>query len=224
MGALRAAPRRFRMRTASSPREVPRPRRSAAHDVSAAACGGRNSTASTALPSAASCRRRSSEYLMLPGHASSAPQAWERSACSVAHSVSRGLRVVTMMMCARSMPAAASAGAYGRCGGAIHTMVRFCADSAASAHPSMRSSPMPACAGMISVSAAVGQPPPGSSASSAAKPVGTLALATRLNSLPRQMAGWLSNVASAFTAPCRCGSRRPRCPRFRTACGAGRLR
>ena len=39
--------------------------------------------------------------LIAPGHASTAPQALERSACSVAHSVSFGERVVTMMTCAK---------------------------------------------------------------------------------------------------------------------------
>jgi len=189
MGAARAAPRRFKMRTARWPCHVCRLSRSAAHVVSRAASGRRNSTAITQLPSAAICKRRSSVYLTLPGHASTAPHALERSACSVAHSVSRALRVVTMIRCARSMPAAASAGAYGRWGGAIQTHMRFCADNAASAQPSMRSSPMPSCCGKISVSAAVGQPPPGSSASSALKPVGTLGLSTRLKRSPRQIAG-----------------------------------
>jgi hypothetical protein len=71
--------------------------RNAAHDVSAR-LRQTEQHGEHGLPSAASCRRRNSGYLIAPGHASTAPQAWERSACSVAHSVSFGERVVTMMM------------------------------------------------------------------------------------------------------------------------------
>ena len=188
-GAASNEPRRFKMCTASSPCQVSSASRSAAQVVCAAASGGRNKNASTSLFSAASCRRRNSGYLMTADHASTAPHACERSACSVAHSVSRGECVRTMRMCFKSMPSAASAGAYGRYGGAIHASMRDCFDNAASAAPRMRNSPMPSCRGRISVSADCGQPPPGSSASSAAKPVDTPGLAVRLNSLPRQSAG-----------------------------------
>ena len=86
----------------------------AAGEASPAARGGRNRKASTCVPAAASCRRRDSGQAIFSGQASTAPQLLERSACSAAHSVSRGERVLTTMSRARSMPAACRAGAYGR--------------------------------------------------------------------------------------------------------------
>ena len=68
------APRRFRMRTARSPSQVSRARRSAAGEASPAARGGRNRKASACVPAAASCRRRSSGQVIFSGQASTAPQ------------------------------------------------------------------------------------------------------------------------------------------------------
>ncbi len=73
----------------------------------------------------------------------------------------------------RSRPAAVSDGAYGWCGGAIHTISRRCDCNRTSAGSVSRISPMPSRSSRSSVSAACGQPRPGSTASSAAKPDGT---------------------------------------------------
>src|SRR6185312_13088207 len=61
------------------------------------------------------------------------------------------------------------------------------------------SSPMPSRASAISVSAAAGQPPPGSTASSAAWPDGSAA-GSGAQSSPRQIAGFASTPASASRA------------------------
>jgi len=85
--------------------------RSAAGEDSPAVSGGLNRKAGARPPSAAICRRRSSGYFASPGQASTAPQAFDASACSAAQSVSFGDAVRTMTSFAVAMPAAASAGA-----------------------------------------------------------------------------------------------------------------
>lgn len=85
--------------------------RSAAGEASEEASGGLNRKAGARPPSAAICRRRSSAYFPPGSQASTAPQAFDASACSIAHSVSRCEAVRTMTRLAMSMPAAASAGA-----------------------------------------------------------------------------------------------------------------
>src|SRR6266853_220675 len=78
---------------------------------SLAASGTRNRKAGARPPSAAICRRLNSAYFAPRGQASTAPQAFEASACSVAQSVSFDEAVRTMTRFASSIPAAASAGA-----------------------------------------------------------------------------------------------------------------
>ena len=85
--------------------------RSAAGEDSEAASGGLNKKAGARPPSAAICSRRSSAYFARGSQASTAPQAFDASACSVAQSVSldEAVRMITSL--AMSIPAAASAGA-----------------------------------------------------------------------------------------------------------------
>ena len=97
--------------TARPPFEVPSAMRSAAGEDSEAASVDLNRKAGARPPSAAICRRRSSTYFARGSHASTAPQAFDASACSVAHNVSRCEAVRTTTNAAMSMPAAASAGA-----------------------------------------------------------------------------------------------------------------
>ena len=84
---------------------------SAAGENSSAVSGGLNKKAGARPPSAAICRRLSSVYFASRSQASTAPQAFDASACSAAHSVSFREVVRTMTSLAVSIPAAASAGA-----------------------------------------------------------------------------------------------------------------
>lgn len=201
MGSSSGAPRRFRMRNARPPFSVCSAMRSTAGVGSFAARGVLKSMASVRPVSAASCNRLRKVNVGAEIQLSTAPQAFEASACSVAQSVSRSLRVRTMTKFASSMPAAASAGAYGRCGGAIQASRSPAADSRASAGPSTRSSPMPSCAGSSSVRLPTGQPFPGSSSSRRLKPEETLGTATRARSLARHNWGCVgSGLAAARVA------------------------
>lgn len=111
IGRRSEAPRRLSRWTARPPFDAASAILSGAGEGSFAAWGSRNRKALARPPSAAICRRRSSAYFGACGQASTAPQAFEASACSVAHSVSLEERVRTMTSFAMSMPAAASAGA-----------------------------------------------------------------------------------------------------------------
>lgn len=97
---VKGAPRRLTMRTARAPSEVESASRKAAGEDSRSLSGGRKSIASAWPLSAASCRRRKAAKCLeelLPGsQASTAPQAFEASACSVAQSVSFSERVLTI--------------------------------------------------------------------------------------------------------------------------------
>ena len=130
--------------------------------------GRRHSTPHVRPSRAATCSRRSARSSCVGSHANAAPHSGACSACSNAHSASFGDCARTMTRRARSMPAAASAGAYGRYGGAIHTTSRPAACTCASAGSVSRNSPMPSRSSRNSVSAPCGQPRPGSAASSAA--------------------------------------------------------
>ena len=142
-----AARRRRRGASARAPRAgVPcgaRARRSGAA-VAIACCPGRRHSTPQVRPSrAATASRRSTRSSCGPSHANAAPHSGARSACSYAHSSSAPLRQRTISSRARSSPAAASAGAYGRCGGAIQTTSRRPACRRASAGSVSRISPMP---------------------------------------------------------------------------------
>ena len=126
--------------------------------------------------SAATCRRRSARASACCGQPSTAAQAPLRRHCSNAHSASRG-EASTMRSCDRSTPAACQAGAYGRYGGATSTTRAPSWVQRARVGNSSDSSPTPSAGSNSSVSARRGQPPCGSSASSAACPVGSPSLA-----------------------------------------------
>jgi len=111
IGRARGVPRRLNTCTARPPPAVPSAIRSAAGEDSLAVSGDLNRKAGARPPSAAICRRLSSAYFAFPGQASTAPQAFDASACSAAQSVSLREAVRTMTSLAMSMPAAASAGA-----------------------------------------------------------------------------------------------------------------
>ena len=225
-GASAASPRRFRRCRASLPcgagaRQI----RSAAGEGSFAALAGRNNTTSTSLASAAICSRRSSAYFsagpaVACGQARTAPQALARKVCSIVHKVSRREECeeceecegcegcegcdgagVTMISLAVSIPAAISAGAYGRWGGAIHACQRPAAESRLSAGSRQLNSPIPSpmpprplSLAKISVRQPVGQPPPGSSRSSFANPLGRLVVRTGESWLASHRSGRSSRV------------------------------
>ena len=116
MGRARGVPRRLNTFTARPPPEVASAMRSAAGEASEEAPGGLNRKAGARPPSAAICRRLSSAYFTSAyfapdSQASTAPQAFDASACSTAHSVSRCEDARTMTRLVMSIPAAASAGA-----------------------------------------------------------------------------------------------------------------
>src|SRR5262245_29994925 len=128
--------------------------------------------------SAASCKRRSAEGEPQPTQLSTAAQLPQRRQRSAAHKLSPSERVLTTTTRARSTPQNWNPGAYGSCGGATNTSHFSDRESCDSAGISKRSSPAPDRPTSNSVSAARGQPPPGSCASSSAKPVATLSTAT----------------------------------------------
>jgi hypothetical protein len=144
-----------------------------AGDDCARTAAGRSANSGVRPSIAARCRRRNvagnvkTRPRGASSHHSTAPSAPERSACSAAQAASAALSGVTMVRPSSAMPSAASAGAYGTKGGAIHNSERSLIEGASS-----RSSPPPGAASSSSVSPAAGQPPPGSSASSAAWPLG----------------------------------------------------
>lgn len=168
MGAAAGVPRRFTICMFNSSPPDWRAMRRHAGEGSCAVSRGRNSTTKARLASAATASRRNSSYRAWRNHPIRAWQGPARSTCSAAHKASRLPGARTTARWVRSTPAAARAGAYGRCGGASHTTRFPAAESLASAGSTSCSSPIPSCRPRISVSAAVGQPPPGSCRSSSA--------------------------------------------------------
>lgn len=115
---------------------------------------------------------------------------------------------VTCSRWARSAPACSQAGAWGRSGGLINAtqrparVRRAMVGSSNDSAPSPRAGRFERCAaaapgsGISSIEAAVGQPPPGSSASSSAKPLGWVAVGPWASCAPRQRSERCSSTSS----------------------------
>lgn len=108
--------------------------------------------------------------------------------CSVAHRRSAGVAASIQTTWSAESPSWQSPPTWGSFGGAIKYRRPFSLVNAGMAGPSSRHSQTAACAVSSSVKLRVGQPPPGNSASSAAKPVGTVMESRPPSSVPRQSA------------------------------------
>lgn len=178
--------------------------RRGAGDAAACSLDGRKRKASVSWPAAATCRRRTWRASMRAPQPSTQPKAPLASACSSAHSAPLCRAGVMTASRARSTPNAASAGPLGRNGGATSSDQRPSARIRASVGIRRDNSPMPtsrlaveveeitesATASLrISHSAPRGQPPPGNSASSMAKPLASVGRAAE--------ASWSAHQTSA---------------------------
>ena len=148
-------------------------RRSAQGDDSARARAGRNRKATVSLPAAATSRRLTWRASMRGAQHSTLPRAPLARACSAAHKASFVRLGETTMSRARSIPDDVQAGACSACGGATSSDHFSWPERRVSAGIMSEHSPMPTRSDRTSVSVPRGQPPPGSSASSAAKPLPT---------------------------------------------------
>lgn len=175
--------------------------RKAAADASLCARPGRNRKARVPLPATALCRRRTCRASACVAQHSTMPSAPLDKACSVVHSASCGRSGETSARRARPMPAAAQAGAWQACGGATSSIHLSSASMRVSAGSRNEHSPKPLPSARISVSAPRGQPPPGSSASRRAKPLGMPGRAAPARVLPRQTSGRI-RTSSKETALC----------------------
>ena len=184
-----AAPRRLRRRTISCSPSPSSARRNGAGDGWLAQAAGRKTKSSVRLLSAANCRRRSALACTSGSQATTAPTPSAASERSQAQTASRPGALATSKR-DKSRPYACSAGACSGCGEATQTsQASSSLDSRARAGSSRLSSPMPRCSGRISVRPPRGQPPPGNSRSSLAKPVGTPGSGALARASPRQTSG-----------------------------------
>ena len=198
---MHGGPRRLSKSTASRPRvAAERERRNAAADDSLRARSGRNRKARVLLPAAATCRRLTWMGSIWVIQHSSAPNAPLARACSAAHSASRGRPGETTAKCAKSIPRAAQAVPLSGCGGATSSDQRPSARMRPSTGSSSEHSPSPALSARISVSAPRGQPPPGSSASSWAKPLASTGMAALAKRSAHQTSGRARISARATVA------------------------
>lgn len=189
---------------ASWPACALRPRRSGAGEAVCAAAGERHKQARAGLPSAATCQRRnvraSSVRPGFSGQARTAANPRLVNSCSMHQAASAaGWRISRR---SRAIPAAAQAGAYGRKGGATRANQPPLAERRAKAGMSRLNSPMPLLALRNSLKQARGQPPPGNSASSSAKPLGTAAWGKWARLSPRQISPRASTSARAAGSGC----------------------
>lgn len=146
-------------------------RRSGAGEASCPAARGRSMKNRVSPLCAARFSRRSASPRAWLCQNSSAPQLPLRNTCSAAHSASALRPLRTHSSCDGLMPRAASASAWGGCGGCSSTMRRLatvCKDGR-----NRRSSPMPDCWSNNSLRVPVGQPPPGNCADKVGCPVST---------------------------------------------------
>lgn len=124
---------------------------------------------------------------------STPPNAWLRRICSAAHSRSDGLAARTQTICSGEKSQPTSRTALGRYGGPTRAMRSAPAHSVDSAGRNSRHSPIPGCGHSSSVSPPSGQPPPGSSASSASWPVASTRPTPRARLPARHSAGCSSS-------------------------------
>lgn len=185
------------MRSERSPSPPARATRSGAGDGVRRAAVGRHRQAKTGRPSAATCSRRSVRASMpASGQASTPAKPPLASNCSTHQPTCRPAPTTTRR--SGTTPAAAQAGACGSQGGATSASQPPAADSRARAGKSRLSSPTPLRSTRISVKFPRGQPPPGSSASSSAWPLGMVAAGKLASASPRQTSPLASTSARAI--------------------------
>lgn len=117
-----------------------------------------------------------------------APAGSALMSCSVAQRRSAGVAASIQTTWSADRPSWQSPPTCGSFGGAIKYRRPRSLVNAGMAGPSSRHSQTAACAVSSSVKLRVGQPPPGNSASNAAKPVGTVMESRPPSSVPRQRA------------------------------------
>lgn len=191
-------PRRLMMRTDNAllPSAASNTTRSGAGDGTPAAAVDRHKQAKTERPSAATCSRRKARALMFAsGQASTPAKPPLASSCSTHQPTLLPALTTTSLSSAR--PAAAQAGACGSHGGATSASQPPSADKRASAGNSRLISPTLLRSTRISVRLPRGQPPPGSSASSSAWPLGIALSGSEASVSPRQTSPRASTSAKA---------------------------
>jgi hypothetical protein len=132
---------------------------------------GRQAKTRASLPRALTCRRRICSGRAWGSQASTRAAAWARSSCSVHQSRSAVVCACTQTRAEAGSPHWARPGRCGTWGGPTSTMGRPSAARARATGPSRRHSSRAGWGCSSSVRAPQGQPPPGSSASSAAWPL-----------------------------------------------------
>lgn len=191
-------PRRLMMRTdnALSSAVEFNMTRNGAGDGTPAAAVDRHKQAKTERPSAATCRRRKARASMFAsGQASTPAKPPLDSSCSTLQAML--LPVLTTTSRSSATPAAAQAGACGNHGGATSASQPPSADNLASAGSRRLISPTLPRSTRISVKFPRGQPPPGSSASSSAWPLGMAFSGSEASVSPRQTSPRASTSAKA---------------------------
>ncbi len=199
-GRAAGRPRRLRICTDKAPAPAAcgalNITRSGAGDGVCAVAVDRNKQAKTARPSAASCKRRKARASRLAcGQARMPANPPLASNCSTHQAACRPARTMTSRSSAS--PAAAQAGACGKQGGATSASRPPSFDNRASAGSSRLISPRPLRSTRISVRFPRGQPPPGSSASSSAWPLGIADSGRLASASPRQTSPRASTSAKA---------------------------
>ena len=152
---------------------------------------------------AARCRRRRAVGITgCAGHHSTAAQPPDRSASSVAQAASFAADGVIQIQRIRGRPKAANAAVQGMPGGATQHKSSICPAPAPAPDNQGASSASSPLAGSTrsSVSPDSGQPPPGSSASSAGHPVDAVGVAAR-SICPARHTPWVCAPASSSHAP-----------------------
>lgn len=183
------APRRFAIRTSScqpAPRAIER--RSGADDASRSAVTGRSRNTGASQPWACTWSLRICSGLAWGSQETMAPAGSALISCSVAQRRSAGVAASIQTTWSTERPSWHSPPTCGSLGGATRYRRPRSRVKAGRAGPSRRHSQTAACAVRSSVRLRLGQPPPGNWASSAAKPVGTVAAACPPISVPRQRA------------------------------------
>lgn len=198
-GASRCGPRRLINEMFTPADDGSSPSRSGAGDVALAAAIGRNRKKRVSARCAARCRRRSASARTCDDQNNNPPAVPERRTCSTAHrasAVDPGLRRHTFAV---SSPHHVKAAGCSRCGGWTTNTGR--SETRESAGRSRRSSPQPGCGCINSVNDPVGQPPPGSSASRAAWPLGTVRWPMEPSCEALHSSGCISSTRSCCIAP-----------------------
>lgn len=154
------APRRFKIVRSIPPSAGRSARRSGAGDASCADASGFRRKHKASVSCAARFRRRTVSFRVCDCQSITTEHAPTRKACSAAHRASALRSGCTQITCEGFRPIAASARAFGTCGGWMSITGRL--PAAKNTGASNLTSPEPALDTCISVRLLVGQPPPGS--------------------------------------------------------------